>query len=110
MLDASPCDFSDVPSDAVIDDALLACDLANLSDRELAALGDDLDFCNFTGVPSTRLLKFLSGMIELDKSWSAQLLADQSLEVPKPDFSNQRPAVKRANRNSRGFQPLAHCA
>ena len=56
--------------------------LAGMSDEELTALEDDLDFCNFTGVPSTRVLEVLKDITDLDKGWSAMLAAKRAPVMP----------------------------
>lgn len=110
MFDFAPCRPFDASSPENLDSDLLACVLARLSDDELATLEDDLDFCAFTGVPSLRILKLLREMTDLDAGWNAQLEAEADPDLPEADFSGQRPAVKRGNRNARGFEPLANCA
>ena len=99
----------DVPPQ-IIDADSLACLLAMLDDDELAALEDDLDFCSFAGVPSARILKILSEITDLDAGWRRLLRAEATPVLPEADFSGKRPAVKRANRDTRAFQPLADCA
>ena len=94
----------------IIDADLLAGILAELSDAELNALEDDLDFCRFAGVPTERVLKLLGKMINLDEGWSAQLRVAAIPALPPADFLFKRSAIKRANRNTRAFQPLSYCA
>ena len=60
--------FGDVSSENLDTDSL-AHALSSLSDRELDALQDDLDFCSFAGVPSPRILSLLDGLTELDAVW-----------------------------------------
>lgn len=72
----------DVESPDMIDGNVLAQALDALSDDELARLEDDLDFCNFAGVPSDRILRMLSCMIELDDGWRQQLMAHASPALP----------------------------
>jgi len=43
-----------------LDPRALARALRSLSDADLAALEDDLDFCGFTGVPSARIVEVLT--------------------------------------------------
>lgn len=56
--------------------------LASMSDEELEALEDDLDFCNFAGVPSARVLSVLTEVIDLDKGWERQLKRRDTPSVP----------------------------
>lgn len=56
--------------------------LSKLSDDELAALEDDLDFCNFTGVPTLRVLEVLKGLTDLDSGWKKMLDRKASPSVP----------------------------
>ncbi len=66
----------------MFDEARLYDALARMSDDDLAALEDDLDFCNFTGVPSTRVLDVLKDLISLDKGWERMLRKRSDLIVP----------------------------
>ena len=52
-----------------IDQETLEARLGRLSDAELSALEDDLDFCRFTGVPSARILDVLDLVTTLDNEW-----------------------------------------
>ncbi|MEM6385275.1 MAG: hypothetical protein AAF718_03460 [Pseudomonadota bacterium] len=60
----------------------LQAKLAKLTDAELAALEDDLDFCNFTGVPTLRVLEVLEELTDLDQGWKKMLDRKTSPEVP----------------------------
>ncbi len=71
----------DIKSDLFDEDRLQA-KLSRMSDDDLAALEDDLDFCNFTGVPSARLLDVLKDLTVLDKGWQRLLDRNASPEVP----------------------------
>lgn len=72
--------FDDV-SDS-LDQHRLREELAGMSDDELAALEDDLDFCNFTGVASARVLSVLNGVIELDEGWQKMLERNAAPDLP----------------------------
>ena len=71
----------DVTADLFDQDRLEAV-LSALSDEELTALEDDLDFCNFTGVPSQRVLEVLNDFTQLDSGWQAMLKAKRALVLP----------------------------
>ena len=71
----------DIKSDLFDEDRLQAR-LARMSDEDLAALEDDLDFCNFTGVPSARVLDVLKDLTELDTGWKRLLDRRASPVVP----------------------------
>ncbi len=73
----------DVQSD-LFDQKRLSAVLENLSDEELDALEDDLDFCNFTGVPSPRVLEVLKDLTELDAGWERMLRKKSQPIVPQP--------------------------
>ncbi len=47
--------------------------LDGMSDGDLNALEDDLDFCQFTGVPSVRMLSILKELTRLDTDWATFL-------------------------------------
>ena len=64
------------------DEGKLQAALSRLSDDDLAALEDDLDFCNFTGVPSVRVLKLLKDIVDLDAGWNNILEKGDGLKVP----------------------------
>lgn len=66
----------------LIDREVLESKLARMSDAELAALEDDLDFCSFAGVPSARVLDVLGDLVELDSEWQKLRANRQNLEVP----------------------------
>lgn len=73
------------PTTEQIDPIMLQSALSHLSDEELTQLEDDLDFCNFAGVPSKRLLEVLEKVVELDDGWK-QLLKKNNVRlvsVPK---------------------------
>lgn len=67
-----------------IDPVVLQSALSRLSDDELIQLEDDLDFCNFAGVPSKRVLEVLEEVVELDDGWK-RLLSNKPrlVSVPK---------------------------
>ncbi len=73
----------DVQSD-LFDQKRLESTLEHMSDEELDALEDDLDFCNFTGVPTVRVLEVLKDLTELDEGWERMLAAKSSPVVPQP--------------------------
>ncbi len=73
----------DIQSD-LFDQKRLSEALASLSDDELDALEDDLDFCNFTGVPTPRVLEVLKGLTELDAGWERMLRKKSQPIVPQP--------------------------
>lgn len=56
--------------------------IACLSDAELAALDDDLDFHRFTGMPSMLILETLDRLGELDAEWRPLLQTKLSVELP----------------------------
>lgn len=56
--------------------------LSKMTDDELAALEDDLDFCNFTGVPSIRVLRVLKELTVLDQGWRRMLDREASPALP----------------------------
>lgn len=56
--------------------------LSHLTDAELAALEDDLDFCNFTGFPSPRVLEILKELSLLDQGWTDMHNRKPEAEVP----------------------------
>lgn len=66
-----------------IDPSVLASALSRLSDDELARLEDDLDFCNFAGVPSRRVLEILEKVVTLDEGWKNLLEKKAMLTVPE---------------------------
>lgn len=68
----------------LFDQKRLEATLADMSDEDLAALEDDLDFCNFTGVPTVRVLEVLKDLTELDAGWQRMLQARRRTEVPRP--------------------------
>jgi len=68
----------------LFDEERLQARLSKLSDAELAALEDDLDFCNFTGVPTLRVLEVLEDLTELDKGWKKMLDRKTSVALPNP--------------------------
>ena len=78
MLDAANCRLFDDAKATLIDPVLLADALAQLSDRELVKLEDELDFCTFAGVPSPRILRLLDEMFDLDARWKDQLERSQA--------------------------------
>lgn len=57
--------------------------IATLSNAELAALEDDLDFYTFTGMASQRMLDVLDHANLLDNGWQGLLAANLSPNVPK---------------------------
>lgn len=58
----------------VMDQSRLSRALSGLSDAELDQLEDELNFANFAGLPSARILAMLDQMIDLDSAWKAQLM------------------------------------
>ena len=73
MFDVLPNRPVDGPCSEVVDTERLKEMLVHLSDAELEALEDELDFCAFAGLPSTRILSVLVQVTELDDAWAAQL-------------------------------------
>ncbi len=73
----------DVQSD-LFDQRRLSAALERMSDEELDALEDDLDFCNFTGVPTVRVLEVLKDLTELDEGWQQMLKVKSRPAVPQP--------------------------
>lgn len=71
----------DIKSD-LFDETRLRAILAKMSDEELAALEDDLDFCNFTGVPSIRVLRVLKNLTVLDQGWKRMLEREATPALP----------------------------
>ena len=67
----------------MIDQVALEAQLSRLSDEELSALEDELDFCGFTGVPSARILRILRNVAELDSDWKEQLDKGVTPKVPE---------------------------
>lgn len=68
----------------LFDEERLQARLSKLSDEDLAALEDDLDFCNFTGVPTLRVLEVLKDLTELDPGWKKMLERKRTPTVPGP--------------------------
>lgn len=66
-----------------IDPTVLESALSRLSDDELERLEDDLDFCNFAGVPSRRVLEVLQKVVDLDAGWKRLLEMNALLTVPE---------------------------
>jgi hypothetical protein len=67
-----------------LDQAVLRNALSELSDEDLESLEDDLDFCNFAGVPSGRVLEILEKVVELDEGWRRLLQkSPRRLSVPQ---------------------------
>ncbi len=73
MFDVLPNRPVDGARSQVVDASRLNKTLANLSDAELDLLADELDFCAFAGLPSTRILSVLNQVTDLDDAWAAQL-------------------------------------
>lgn len=73
----------DIKSD-FFDEARLQARLSKLSDAELALLEDDLDFCNFTGVPTVRVLDVLKDLTVLDRGWKRMLEKRDEPLLPSP--------------------------
>ena len=71
-----------VPSD-IVDAESLSQVISSLADDELAALEDELDFCSFAGLPSTRILRVLSTVTDLDAGWDRQLRVEADPVVPQ---------------------------
>ena len=57
----------------IVDADTLSRRLEGLSNDELDALEDELNFCRFAGVPSPRILAILDQLTDLDAEWQAQL-------------------------------------
>ncbi len=57
--------------------------MAGLSDAELSALEDELDFCGFTGVPTPRILDILKDLGALDRAWADLLHKGVDPDVPE---------------------------
>ncbi len=68
--------------------------VSQLSDAELAALEDDLDFCRFAGVPSHRILAVMDRLGLLDEDWRRLLEANYAPETPPVAWSDQRLTLK----------------
>lgn len=68
----------------MIDQEILERRLSSLSDAELCKLEDELDFCGFTGVPSSRILNILQDVAELDSDWKELLAKGVTPRVPEP--------------------------
>lgn len=68
--------------------------ISDLSDAELAALEDDLDFCHFAGVPSHRILAVMDRLGILDDKWRSLLEANYAPKTPPVAWSGQRPTLK----------------
>lgn len=68
----------------MLNENALAAKLYKLSDAELRALEDDLDFCGFTGMPTPRILRVLDEVGELDSQWQQLLAKDITPPVPQP--------------------------
>lgn len=68
----------------LFDQERLQARLSRMSDEDLAALEDDLDFCNFTGVPTLRVLEVLKDLTVLDKGWRKMLDRKLSPALPTP--------------------------
>ncbi len=66
----------------VIDADDLARSLETLSDNELLALEDELDFCSFSGAPSPRILSLLERLNGLDAGWQRLLQNRREPQVP----------------------------
>jgi hypothetical protein len=71
-------DLSGSAADANAFDRLVA----RLSDADLAALEDELDFYGFTGVPSQRMLDLMDRAGRLDGEWRELLSVDLQPCVP----------------------------
>lgn len=68
----------------IFDEKLLFETLSKMSDEDLEALEDDLDFCNFTGIPSTRVLEVLKDLTVLDSGWRRMLEQRPQSIAPTP--------------------------
>lgn len=77
------------------------CDvIARLSDGDLAALEDELDFFAFTGVPSDRMLRIMKQAGRLDDAWQSFVAQDYRDVVPtvikfKPMATHRRAQSRR---------------
>ena len=69
----------DGETETIVDADTLSRRLEGLSNDELDALEDELDFCRFAGVTSPRILTILNQLTELDAQWQAQL--DRTMEA-----------------------------
>ena len=67
----------------MLDMNALTAKLRSLSDDELHALEDDLNFCGFTGLPTTRILRVLNDVGELDGQWQELLTKGVSPPLPQ---------------------------
>lgn len=56
--------------------------VSTLSDADLAALEDDLDFFGFAHVPSARMLAILDRLDVLDPEWRSMLDSQVKLALP----------------------------
>lgn len=75
-----PCESGVTP----IDGSLVRLNeiVSTLSDADLAALEDDLDFYCFAHMPSVRMLRILDLIGTLDGAWRQMLLSQADLELP----------------------------
>lgn len=76
-------DFQCFPGESPATDpqsALLQRIVACLSDADLAALEDDLDFYRFAHMPSPRMLAILGRVGALDAGWSVSV--DAAIALP----------------------------
>lgn len=78
----------------------LADVIATLSDSDLAALEDELDFFAFTGVPSQRMLRIMKEAGQMDDAWQSFVTRDYREVVPtvikfKPMATHRRAQSRR---------------
>lgn len=80
--------------------------IATLSDSDLAALEDELDFFAFTGVPSQRMLRIMDRAGQLDDAWRGH--TDQDYRAVVPTVIKFRPMAthRRAQSRRLPFQAL----
>ena len=79
-----------------------------LTDSDLAALEDELDFYAFTGVPSQRMLRVMDRAGVLDDEWRA--LLDDNCRTVVPTVIRFRPTATHRRAQSRRLpfrDPLA---
>lgn len=74
--------------------------IASLSDSDLAALEDELDFFAFTGVPSDRMLQIMEQSGRLDDAWRCFVAQDYRDVIPtvikfRPMASHRRAQSRR---------------
>lgn len=83
-------------SRAIVCPTEMARIISTLTDAELAALEDDLDFCRFAGVPSHRILSIMDLLDLLDHDWRKLLDSRTSPRLPPVQWSGQTRSLKSA--------------